>query len=90
VEFKLGFAKRFGEDVSLLVFCVDVSEIDLVVQYSFPNKVIMDFDMFGSRVKDWICYNLECALIIAMNSDRLVLEMLMNGRVGLSHRNKRL
>ena len=62
--------KRFSEAVSKLVMCCDMSNTENLVLYLASNKVVINRNVFHSRMKDWICAQVGCPDVVTVDSRR--------------------
>jgi hypothetical protein len=48
--------KGFGETISQLSLCVNVSHLDISLFHMISQEVVSNFKVFYSFVKDWVFY----------------------------------
>jgi hypothetical protein len=46
--------KRFGENISQLFLCVNVSHLDISLFHMISHEVVSHFEVFHSFVEDWV------------------------------------
>lgn len=68
-----GLAHGLGEHVGQLVLGRDVLQSDLLVLDLLSDEEVLDLNVLGRRVQDWILAQSNTALIVLIHQDSLVL-----------------
>ena len=62
---KVNVVQRFGENVSKIVLCVDMLDIDVAEKNLFVYIVVFNIDVFGLEVEDVIFCEAGGGIIVA-------------------------
>lgn len=53
--------------MSNLLICINMLNCDFSMEHSFPNKVVVNFHMFGLGMKNWIFGQLDCTNVVTVD-----------------------
>ena len=71
-EFKTFAVKRFGEQVSLLIIGVNKLNSENTIFDKFPNEVMSNLYVFGSRILNWILRDVDGTGIVTIDGEMLL------------------
>ena len=71
-EFKTFSVKRFGEQVSLLIISVNKLKNESTIFDKFPNEVMSNLYVFGSRMLNRILWDVDGTSIVTIDGEMLL------------------
>lgn len=66
MSFKTRSGQGLGEYINRLLICRNVFKLDLPLKDAFPNKVMVNFNMFGACMKNGATCKLDGPFIVAV------------------------
>jgi hypothetical protein len=77
-RFKPASIKRFGEDVSQLIFCGNKNKSYFPGLYKVIDEMMLDVDVLGPRMLNWILGNIYSVGIVTVNDHSVASQILSN------------
>ena len=71
-EFKPFVVKRFGKQISLMIISVNKLKSKSTIFDKFPNEVMSNLYMFGSRMLNWILRDVDGTGIVTIDGEVLL------------------
>ena len=60
--------KSLGQDVGSFLLCWGIFKMNLFALDFLPQKVVMDFNVFGPIMELWVARDGDCGLVIDVES----------------------